>query len=85
MARIPNIEPDDPSLDPTTAAIVQGARDAYAESSGHVNVYKLLAHHPQVLLGLVPWASAIYEQNSLPPAERELAYLATSNELECFY
>lgn len=85
MARIPGIDPDDPGLDPTTAAIVKGARDAYAEASGHVNIYTLLAHHPQVLQGLVPWATAIYEGNSLPPAERELAYLATSTELECFY
>lgn len=82
MPRLPVKTSDDADLDPTTAAILGGVR----EENGHdVNVYGALANHPAVLMSMAQLSEVVYFGNSLPPAERELTYLATSVANECFY
>ena len=82
MPRLQPLDPDDPDLDPVAAAILQGAR---AADGRDLNVLCAMAQHPAALAGLSQFAVPVYHGNSLPPHERELAYLATSVKNDCFY
>jgi alkylhydroperoxidase family enzyme len=76
------IDPDDPDADPHALALLERIRELRGRS---FNVYRALANHPEVLEGLLSFGTAAYFENSLTPAQRELAYLAASVANECHY
>ena len=49
------------------------------------NVTRALAQHPAALEALFRLSQVGYSSGSLPPVERELAYLTTSVANNCFY
>jgi Carboxymuconolactone decarboxylase family. len=50
-----------------------------------LNVYRAIGNHPEVLDGVLAFGKAAYFQNSLTPAQRELAYLGASVANDCHY
>ena len=83
MARIPILDEDDPTLDPST-------RDALYEagqSRGRlVNVYRALANRPEALTVMSQLMQTVYRQNStLSPQHGELAYMTATSVNDCFY
>ena len=84
MARIPLVDRSDPNCDPDAAdALLASARSRHR--SVDPNVYRAMANHPQALRKFVEFGSAIYFQNSMTPAQRELAYLGASVANDCHY
>jgi alkylhydroperoxidase family enzyme len=54
--------------------------------TGPQNILATLANHGPLFGGFAAFAGALYgETASLPPAEREFAYLTASQVNECFY
>ena len=49
------------------------------------NVYRAIANHPDALETMVKFGTAVYFNNSLTPAQRELAYLGASVANDCHY
>ena len=49
------------------------------------NVYRALASHPRALRKLMEFGTVVYFDNSMTPAERELAYLTASLTNDCRY
>jgi hypothetical protein len=49
------------------------------------NVYRAVANHPRALQKMVEFGTVVYFQNSMTPAQRELAYLTASVTNECHY
>ena len=89
MARLPFVDPDDPGLDPETRELLLRAR-ASNESRDDipwrdVNVIRALANHPGILKAFSSFSRTVYSGNTLSPAERELAWLATSAVNDCHY
>jgi alkylhydroperoxidase family enzyme len=82
MTRIPLVDPDDPNLDGATRGLLQGAR---AAAGRDYNIYRAIANHPQVLEGFAHFGASAYFLSSLPPAQRELAYLSASVANDCHY
>jgi alkylhydroperoxidase family enzyme len=89
MARLPLVDPDDPGTDPETRALLLRAR---ASNEGRddipwrdVNVTSALANHPGIMKAFSSFARTVYSGNTLSPAERELAWLATSAVNDCHY
>lgn len=84
MARIPLIDPDEEGTDPL-------ARDVLALVSGRrgrtiaPNVYRAVANHPEALRAMVDFGTVVYFDNSMTPAQRELAYLTASVTNDCHY
>lgn len=82
MPRLPLVDPDDPDADPRARAQLGRVR----ELRGRVlNVYRAIGNHPGVLEGVLAFGKAAYFQNSLTPAQRELAYLGASVANDCHY
>jgi alkylhydroperoxidase family enzyme len=48
-------------------------------------VYRALASHPRALRKLVEFGAVVYFDNSMTPAQRELAYLTASLTNDCHY
>jgi len=44
-----------------------------------------MANHPQALKALVEFGTVVYFENSMTPAQRELAYLTASVTNDCHY
>ena len=80
MARIPLIDPDDPAVDPDAKTALQRAGTAI-----HPNVYRGMANHPAALDQFLSFGRVVYFDNSITPAERELAYLTASVVNNCHY
>ena len=79
MARVPYLERDHVSAE------VQGAYDILTSALGRVlNSFKVLAHVPKAVTGLVGLGSAL-RGTRLDPKLRELAYLKTSQVNNCRY
>jgi alkylhydroperoxidase family enzyme len=80
MARIPLVDPADPSLDPA----VRDVLGAYGGTPlGVPNVIRALANHPGLLRG---FGHVVYTPAALiTPAQRELAYLTASATNSCHY
>jgi alkylhydroperoxidase family enzyme len=83
MARLPLVDPDDPNTDPA-------AREALVALRGRrgtvdPNVYRAIANHPEALRTMSEFGAVVYSRNSLPRAQRELAYLAASVTNDCHY
>ena len=89
MTRLPLVDPDDPGLDSATRELLLRARagnEARADIPWRdVNVTRALANHPDILKTFSSFARTVYSGNSLSPAERELAWLATSAVNDCHY
>lgn len=84
MARIPLVDRNDPDVDPKAA----GALLASTRSRNRAidpNVYRAMANHPDALRQFVAFGSAVYFENSMTPAQRELAYLGASVANDCHY
>ncbi|HZQ83275.1 MAG TPA: carboxymuconolactone decarboxylase family protein [Acidimicrobiales bacterium] len=80
MARIPLVDPGDDSVDPRAKAAM--------EQTGfgiHPNVYRAIANHPGALEAFSAFGKAVYFENSITAAERELAYLTASVVNNCHY
>lgn len=80
MARIPLVDPSDDDVDPQAKAAM--------EQTGfgiHPNVYRAIANHPGALEGFSAFGKVVYFENSIAPAERELAYLTASVVNNCHY
>ncbi len=82
MGRLPLIDSEDPDADPI-------ARDALRASVGggsiQPNVFRAMANHPGALEAMAHFGSVVYFNNSLTPAQRELAYLTASVTNDCHY
>lgn len=89
MARLALVDPEDPRLDPATRELLLRARASNEANADipwrDVNVTRALANHPGMLKAFSSFARAVYSGNSLSPAERELAWLATSAVNDCHY
>ncbi|HEV2369225.1 MAG TPA: carboxymuconolactone decarboxylase family protein [Acidimicrobiales bacterium] len=79
MARLPLVDPDGAG---SPAAAAEAERSGW---SVNPNVIRAMANHPEALDGFVRLGSAVYFQNSLSPAQRELAYLTASVVNQCHY
>jgi alkylhydroperoxidase family enzyme len=88
VTRIPLVDPNDPDVDPGVRRRFS-AQLRIAEERGLApvihNVTRALAQHPAALEALFRLSQVGYSSGSLPPVERELAYLTTSVANNCFY
>ena len=84
MSRLPLVSSDDESADPLAREVLKAVAAARGRSVDP-NVYRAVANHPQALKGLVEFGTVVYFQNSMTPAQRELAYLTASVTNECHY
>jgi alkylhydroperoxidase family enzyme len=84
MSRLPLVSSDDEQADPLAREVLK----AVAASRGRSvdpNVYRAVANHPRALQKMVEFGTVVYFQNSMTPAQRELAYLTASVTNECHY
>ena len=84
MARIPLVDSDADDADPEARRVLKEVA-ALRGRTVDPNVYRAMANHPQALKGLVDFGTVVYFQNSLTPAQRELAYLTASLTNDCHY
>lgn len=88
MARLPLVDPDDAAADPTATKLLRKVRASMEQSDlpwRDINVYRAMANHPEIFSGMVTFGSKAYSNNSLTPAQRELAYLTASVTNDCHY
>ena len=90
MPRLPLVDPDDPSADPQARELLQKIRAGNAKRAVQVpwrdiNVYRAMANHPPILEAMLTFGERAYRNNSLTPAQRELAYLGASVANDCHY
>ena len=84
MARLPLVSAQDPETPALAREVLQqvtALRDRVVEP----NVYRAVANHPEALQALVQFGTVVYFQNSMTPAQRELAYLTASVTNDCHY
>ena len=78
-------------VDPGDVGTSSFAREALAVAwaaqgrSVDPNVYRALASHPRALRKLVEFGTVVYFDNSMTPAQRELAYLTAALTNDCRY
>lgn len=84
MARIPLVDPADEGTDPLARQTLEHVR-ALRGRAVDPNVYRAMANHPLALQKLVEFGTVVYFDNSMTPAQRELAYLTASVTNECHY
>ena len=84
MARLPLVDSDDENTDPLARDVLKAVAAARGRSVDP-NVYRAVANHPQALQKMVEFGTVVYFQNSMTPAQRELAYLTASVTNECHY
>jgi alkylhydroperoxidase family enzyme len=82
MGRLPLVDPEDPDADPGAGELLRAMRAATGRDFA---VLQAVANHPEALQGLVGFLSVAYINNSLIPAQRELAYLSASVVNNCHY
>jgi alkylhydroperoxidase family enzyme len=82
MARLPLVDPDDESTNESARRLLAGIR---AGAGRDYNVFRAVANHPALLEALASFSASAYFLNSLPPTQRELAYLTSSVVNECHY
>ncbi len=89
MARLPLVDPDDPNADPLAADLLLKIRQQMENNEARpwrdINVYRAMANHPEIFSAMVNFGSKAYSNNSLTPAQRELAYLGASVANDCHY
>lgn len=81
MARLPIVDPDDPS----TPATVAESMLAIPPYENPPNILKAMGNHPSVLQGFVAFLASLYGSEILTPAQRELSYTTATSVNECFY
>ena len=84
MARLPLVDPDADGTDPQAAEILRQLAGRRARSVP-ANVYRAVANHPAALQKMVEFGNVVYFDNSMTPAQRELAYLTASLTNDCHY
>ncbi len=84
MARLPLVDSKAPDADPLAREVLHAVSAARGRSVDP-NVYRAIANHPRALQAMVAFGTVVYFQNSLAPAQRELAYLTASVTNECHY
>lgn len=84
MARLPLVDSDDADADPLAREVLKAVSRARGRSVDP-NVYRAVANHPRALQKMVEFGTVVYFQNSMTPAQRELAYLTASVTNECHY
>ena len=75
------LDPDTPPLAREVLQQVAALRNRAVEP----NVYRAVANHPEALQAMVQFGTVVYFQNSMTPAQRELAYLTASVTNDCHY
>lgn len=82
MARIPILQEDDPSLPEEARA----ALDHIRQQRGRiVNLYRVMANHPQALQKFADFGSVVYRGGNLTAKEAELAYTTATVVNNCYY
>ena len=84
MARIPLVDSFDDGADPAARETLEHVRSLRGRAVDP-NVYRAMANHPQALKALVEFGTVVYFENSMTPAQRELAYLTASVTNDCHY
>ena len=84
MTRIPLIDSNDPVADPAAVEVLNSV-SRRRNRTVDPNVYRAMANHPDALRALVDFGTVVYFENSLTPAQRELAYLTASVTNDCHY
>jgi len=84
MGRLPLVDSDSDDVDPLARQMLQAVSAARGRSVDP-NVYRAVANHPQALQAMVQLGTVVYFQNTMSPAQRELAYLTASVTNECHY
>ncbi len=84
MARIPLVDSDAEDTDPLAQQTLEHVRGLRGRAVDP-HVYRAMANHPQALKRLVEFGTVVYFENSMTPAQRELAYLTASVTNECHY
>lgn len=84
MARIPLLGADDPDTPPLAREVLHQVA-ALRNRAVEPNVYRAVANHPEALQAMVQFGTVVYFQNSMTPAQRELAYLTASVTNDCHY
>ncbi len=84
MGRLPLVDSSDPGTDPLAREVLQATAAARGRSVDP-NVYRAIANHPRALQAMVQFGTVVYFQNSMTPAQRELAYLTASLTNDCHY
>lgn len=84
MARIPLVDSTADDCDPAAKATLEQVR-AMRGRAVDPNVYRAMANHPRALKALVDFGTVVYFENSMTPAQRELAYLTASVTNDCHY
>ena len=84
MGRLPLADPGDVG---TSSLAREALAAAWAAQGRSVdpNVYRALASHPRALRKLMEFGTVVYFDNSMTPAQRELAYLTASLTNDCRY
>ena len=84
MARIPLVDSGADDCDPAVKATLEQVRGMRGRAVDP-NVYRAMANHPQALRALVDFGTVVCFENSMTPAQRELAYLTASVTNDCHY
>ena len=84
LTRIPLVDSNDPATDPLAVDVLKSV-SRHRNRTVNPNVYRAMANHPDALRTLVDFGTAVYFENSLTPAQRELAYLTASVTNDCHY
>jgi alkylhydroperoxidase family enzyme len=84
MGRLPLVDSDSDDADPLARQMLHAVSAARGRSVDP-NVYRAVANHPQALQAMVQFGTVVYFQNTMSPAQRELAYLTASVTNECHY
>ncbi len=84
MGRLPLVDSDSDDADPLARQMLKAVSAARGRSVDP-NVYRAVANHPQALQAMVQFGTVVYFQNTMSPAQRELAYLTASVTNECHY
>jgi hypothetical protein len=83
MARIPLVDPDDPSADPKAVGLLK-AMEAGNEA-GLFNMQRVIANHPALAESFFSFAQVAYFNGNLSPKQAELPYLTSAIAIDCFY
>ena len=84
MGRLPLVDSNDDGTDPLAREVLHAVGAARGRSIDP-NVYRAIANHPRALQAMVQFGTVVYFQNSVNPAQRELAYLTASVTNKCHY
>ena len=84
MGRIPLVDPEDEGTDPLAREVLARVTGMRGRSVAP-NVYRAVANHPQALDAMVRFGTVVYFDNTMTPAQRELAYLTASLTNDCHY